>query len=117
MKNIQKLPLITLAIYIILTVVISCWYVFSLNYIEEYNSKDIFKIIIQIGLVGAIIPTLTISLMYYFIIKVEKKLLLLFITIMLIIFLIFQIYWISINLFFYEINGSKSFIRSLIEAF
>lgn len=117
MKNIQKLVLISLLIFFLLTIGIASWYILSLNYLEQYNLKSIIKIVTQIGLVGAIIPTLTISLIYYLIIKIKNKLLLLFFVIILIVFLIFQIYFIALNLFFYDINDSKSFLKSLIEAF
>ena len=43
--------------------------------------KTIVKIVTQIGVVGAIIPSLTITLIYYLIIKIEKKLLLLFLIV------------------------------------
>ena len=117
MKNIQKLVLVSLLIFFLLTIGIASWYILSLNYLEEYNLKSIIKIVTQIGLVGAMIPSLTISLIYYLLIKIKNKLLLLFLVIVLIVFLIFQIYFITLNLFFYDINGSKSFLKSLIEAF
>jgi hypothetical protein len=117
MKNIRKFIIISLLIFLLITVGITSWYILSLNYLEEYNLKKIIKIVTQIGLVGAIIPSLTISLIYYLIIKIEKKILLLFLIILLIIFLLFQIYVIALNLFFYDINSSKSFLRSLIQAF
>ncbi len=117
MDNIRKFILISLLIFILLTIGITCWYILSLNYLEKYDLKNIIKIVTQIGCIGAIIPFLTISLMYYFIIKIKSKLLLLFLMIILIIFLIFQVYWISLNLFFYDIKGSESFLQSLLGAF
>ena len=117
MTNIQKFIIICLLIFLLITVGIASWYILSLNYMEEYDLKTIVKIVTQIGVVGAIIPSLTISLINYLIIKIEKKLLLLFLIVFLIIFLVFQIYVITLNLFFYDINSSKSFLKSLIEAF
>ena len=117
MKNTRKFIIISLSIFILLAVGLTSWYILSLNYMENYDLKNTIKIVTQIGLVGAIIPSLTISLIYYLILKIEKKLLLLFLIILLIIFLLFQIYVIAINLLFYDINSSKSFLRSLIEAF
>jgi len=117
MKNIRKFSIISLIIFLLIAVGIASWYILSLNYMEEYDLKTIIKIVTQIGLVGAIIPSLTISLIYYLIITIEKKILLLLLIILLIIFLLFQIYVIALNLLFYDINSSKSFLRSLIEAF
>lgn len=117
MKSIRRFIVISLLIFSLIALGISSWYILSLNYIEEYDLKTIFKIITQIGLVGAIFPSLTISLIYYLIIKIENKALLLFLIVFLVIFLMFQIYVIALNLFFYEINSSKSFLMSLIDAF
>lgn len=117
MKNIQKFTIINLLIFILLAVAITSWYILSLNYLEEYDFTDIIRIFTQIGLVGAIIPSLTIALMNYFIIKIKSKLLIFFLALILIIFLIFQIYWITTNLFFYDINGPQSFLMSLLGAF
>ena len=117
MKNMGKFIIVSLSIFLLVAVGITSWYILSLNYLEKYDLKNIAKIFIQIGLVGAIIPSLTVSSIYFLIIKIEKKLLLLFLIIFLIIFLLFQIYVIIINLFFFDINSSKSFLRSLIEAF
>ncbi len=117
MKNIQKFIVISLLIFLLIALGIASWYILSLNYMEEYDLKAMIKIFTQIGVVGAIIPSLTISLIYYLIIKIEKKMLLLFLIVFLIIFLVFQIYVITLNLFFYDINSSKSFLKSLIEAF
>ncbi|WP_375605672.1 hypothetical protein [Flavobacterium davisii] len=115
MKNIRKFIVVSLVIFSLIVIGISSWYILSLNYMEEYDLKAIIKIITQIGIVGAIIPSLTISLIYYLMIKIENKLLLLFLIIFLIIFLIFQIYVIALKLFFYDINGSVSFLNSLIK--
>ena len=117
MENIRKFIMVSLLIFLVLTIGITCWYILSLNYLEKYDLKNTIKIVTQIGFIGAIIPSLTISLMYYFIIKIKNKLLLLFLIIILIIFLIFQVYWISINLFFYDIKDPQSFLQSLLEAF
>lgn len=117
MKKNRKFIIICLSIFLLLTIGIASWYILSLNYLEEYDLKSIIKIVTQIGLVGAIIPSLTISLIYYLLIKIENKLLLLFLIIILIIFLIFQIYCITLNLFFYHISDSKSFLSSLMEMF
>ena len=62
MTNIQKFIIICLLIFLLITVGIASWYILSLNYMEEYDLKTIVKIVTQIGVVGAIIPSLTISL-------------------------------------------------------
>lgn len=117
MKDSKKQIIVGLVIFLILTIAISCWYI-SLNYLEEYNFKKITEIVTRIGLIAAIIPSLTISLIYYFILKIRNKLFLLFLIIISVFFLIFQIYWIATNLFFYEINDhSKSFLTSLLDSF
>jgi hypothetical protein len=117
MKNTRKLIIIFLSTFLLLTAGIASWYILSLNYLEVYDLKNILQIVTQIGFVGAIMPALTISLIYYLILKIEHKLLLLFLMIILIVFLMMQVYWIGLNLLFYHIDDTKSFLGSLLEAF
>ncbi|MCE3075691.1 hypothetical protein [Chryseobacterium gwangjuense] len=117
MKNSRKFIIISLLLFLLFTIGITSWYILSLNYLEKYDLKTIIKIAVEIGAVGAILPSLTISLMYYFILKIKNKSLLLLLIIFLIIFLIFQLYWITVNLFLFDIKSSESFLQALLEVF
>jgi hypothetical protein len=117
MKNIQKLLLISFFIYIISTVAMTCLYFFFHSFATVYSIEYITTVVTQIGMIASILPTITMFLIYYFIKKIKSKLLLSFSIIILVMFLLFTIYWHSLNMMFYQLEDSKPFLKSLIEAF
>lgn len=108
---------VSLFIYVLCTIILSCWYMILHRYEELVNIKSITKVVINIGLIGAIVPGIIFSLIYYLLKKVSNKLLLILFIFILFILLIFSVYWITVNMVFYHIDDAKSFIQSLLEIF
>jgi len=108
---------VSLFIYVLCTIILSCWYMILHRYEELINIKSIIKVVINIGLIGAIVPAIIFSLIYYLLKKVSNKLLLTLLIFILFILLIFSMYWITVNMVFYHIDDAKSFIQSLLEIF
>lgn len=108
---------VSLFIYVLCTIILSCWYMILHRYEELVNIKSIIKVIINIGLIGAIVPAIIFSLIYYLLKKVSNKLLLILLIFILFILLIFSVYWITVNMVFYHMDDAKSFIQSLLEIF
>lgn len=108
---------VSLFIYALCTIILSCWYIILHRYDELVNIKSIIKVVINIGLIGAIVPAIIFSLIYYLLKKVSNKLLLTLLIFILFILLIFSVYWITVNMVFYHIDDAKSFLQSLLEIF
>ena len=117
MKNTQKLLLIFLFIFVISTFIMTCLYFFFHSFATVYSLKYITIVVTQIGMIASILPTITIFLIYYSVKKIKSKLLLSCLIIILVIFLLFVIYWHSLNMMFFQLEDSKSFMKSLLEAF
>jgi mannose/fructose/N-acetylgalactosamine-specific phosphotransferase system component IID len=116
MKKSQKLLLIALSIFVLCTAGLTIWY-FSLHYLTEKNGENIIKAILNIGLIGAILPSILIFLIYYLAKKSMNKSSKIFLIIILSLFLLFSIYNITLIMMFYELEESKSFLQSLLEVF
>lgn len=116
MNNTQKLVLVTFSIFIFSTICMSAWYV-SLHKHAELNAKNVIKIVTNIGLVGAIIPTILFTLLYYLVKQMTSKLLLTFLILVLFVFLMVSIYHITLVMVFYQLDDSKSFLQSFMEIF
>lgn len=110
MKKNLKLVLFSLIIFILSTIGASYW--FTTLHTVDANFEHIIKIILQVGIVLGIIPTITFLMIYYLIKKVKNVWLLSFLLIGLIILLITLIYWVFLTTIFYDIDGSESFIGS-----
>lgn len=108
---------ISLFIYVLCVIVVSGWYMILHRYEELINIESITKIVINIGLIGALVPSIIFSLIYYLLKKVYNKLLLIFLIFILFIILIFSVYWITVNMVFYHLGDAKSFLQSLLEIF
>jgi len=108
---------VSLLIYVLCTIILSCWYIILHRFEDLVNIKSIVKVVINIGLIGAIVPALLFSLIYYLLKKVVNKLLLTFLIFISFIILIFSVYWITVNMVFYHIDDAKSFLQSLLEIF
>ncbi len=108
---------VSLFIYVLCTIILSCWYIILHRYEELINVKSIIKVVLNVGLIGATVPAIIFSLIYYLLKKISNKLLLTFLIFILFIFLIFSVYWITVNMVFYHIGDAKSFLQSLSEIF
>lgn len=117
MGNIKKNIIISLLIFVLCTIILSGWYILLHRYEELVNVKSISKVVINVGLIGAIIPAIIFSLIYYLSKIILNKLLLTFLIFILFIFLLFSVYGLTVNMVFYHIDDSKSFLQSLLEAF
>ena len=117
MKNTQKLLLILLFIFVVSTFIMTCFYFFFHSFATVYSLKHIADVVSQIGMIASILPTIVVFLIYYSVKKIKSKLLLSCSIIILIIFLLFVIYWHSLNMMFFQLEDSKSFMESLLEAF
>lgn len=114
MKKSQKLILFTLLAFVLCTVALSFWYQ-SLHYLTEVN---FIKIITNVGIVGAIVPTLFLALIYYLIQKNMNKTSQIYLIIILSLLLIFSIYNLTLVMVFYDIDDSKTtFLKSILEIF
>lgn len=108
---------VSLLIYVLCAIILSCWYIILHRFEELVNLKSIVKVFVNIGLIGAIVPAIIFSLIYYLLKKVLNKLLLIFLIFILFIILIFSVYWVTINMVFYHMGDAKSFLQSLLEIF
>lgn len=108
---------VSLLIYVLCTIILSCWYIILHRFEDLVNIKSIVTVVINIGLIGAIVPAILFSLIYYLLKKVVNKLLLTFLIFISFIILIFSVYWITVNMVFYHIDDAKSFLQSLLEIF
>lgn len=117
MKNSRKLVLISLSIFVLSTIAMSCLYFLLHRFAAVYNFKYITTVITQIGLIGGFIGAITFLIIFYLTKKVKNIWLLSFLFIVLIIFLIFLVYCFFVTIIFYDIDGSKSFLGSLMEMF
>lgn len=113
----KRNSIISLLIYVVCTLILSGWYIILHRYEELLNIQSIGKVVVNVGLVGAIIPAIIFSLIYYLLKKVANKALLAFLLLIFFIILLFIVYWITFNMVFYHIDDSKSFLQSLMEIF
>lgn len=111
----KKNSIIILLIYVLCTIILTVWYIILHRFEELINIKSISKVVVSVGLVGAIVPTIIFSLSYYLLKKVANKALLAFLLFLFFIILLFLVYWITINMVFYHIDDSISFLQSLME--
>mgnify|MGYP003451550113 CR=1 FL=1 len=116
MKNNTKLVLISLLIFVLSTIGMTCWYI-SLHKSVVLNIENITKIVAQVGLFSAIIPSTTFTLIYFLIKNLKSKWLLSFLVIFLFVFFILVIYSITLVMVFYHLDDSKSFLKSFMEIF
>ncbi|WP_375605674.1 hypothetical protein [Flavobacterium davisii] len=99
-----------MSIFIISLIGFTYWF-FS-DHTIEINLKNIFKASLQVGLIGAILPTLTFLMIYFLINKIKNIITLTLSIIALIVFAIILFYWFFITMLFYDINGNEWFIES-----
>ena len=106
MKNYYKLISYCFIILIISTLGITYWYVSDhlLSNFSSIHFSSLVDIIIQIGLVGALIPTFSFLIIYFLIKKVKNKGLLSFFVIILIAIIIALVYWFVLCMIFHEFN-------------
>lgn len=118
MKENKKSILINLLIFIFSTIIMSCWYIILHRHrYENLSVKTTVEILERIGLICAIIPSIVFSSVYYLVKKNINKIVLTFLIFALFIFLIFSVYWLTVNMVFYHLDDSKSFFKSLMETF
>jgi hypothetical protein len=117
MKNIQKLVLISLLIFVFSTIGMTCLYFLVHRFAAVYNLKYITTVITQVGMIAAIIPSMIFLLIYSLIKILKSKWLLSFLILVLFVFLILVIFQISLVMVFYHLDDTKSFLKSLIEIF
>jgi|GEM_PF-5023821 len=108
---------VNLCIYVLSVVILSCWYIVLHRFEELINAKSITKVVVNVGIVGAVVPAAIFSLIYYLTKRVNNKILPTLLIFILVIILIFSVYWITVNMVFYHVDDSKSFLQSLMEVF
>lgn len=114
MKKTQKLIIFSLLAFVLCTVALSFWYQ-SLHYLTEVN---FIKVITNVGIIGAVVPTLFLALIYYLTQKNMNKTSRIYLIIILSLFLFFSVYNLTLVMVFYDINDSKTtFLKSLLEIF
>lgn len=114
MKNIRKLVLISLLVFIISTIGVTYLYVLF-DSLMELSSKSIIKILTQIGLIGGIILTIVFILIYYLIKKIKNIWLLTLSLIGLLVFLVFITYWFFLAMMYFRLEDSQSFLSILLQ--
>ncbi|SPE76555.1 hypothetical protein FLACOL_00537 [Flavobacterium columnare] len=115
-KNIQKTIIICLTVFIITITGMSSWYIL-LHRSVELNISNIIKIIIQVGLLSAIIPYTIFVLIFFLVKKIKYKWLLSFLILTLFVIFIFALYCTTLAMVFYHLDDPKSFFQSFIEIF
>jgi len=116
MKKNSKNLLIGLSIYVICVIGFTILYQ-SIHYLNEFTAKNIIKIVIQVALIAAIVPSVLAFTMYYLFRKPMDKTSRFFLILILFIFFIFSIYTLTLVMVFYDISDSKSFFQFLLETF
>jgi hypothetical protein len=114
MKNIPKLILISLLMFILSTIGMTYLYVLFDN-LMEINLKNILTILIQVGLIGGIIFTIIFLLIYYLIKRIKNIWLLTISLIGFFIFFIFLAYWFFLAMMYYRLEDSQSFLSILLQ--
>ncbi len=112
MKKIYKLILYSILILIISTIVITYWYISNhlLSDLAEISTQSIIEISIEIGLVGALIPTISFILIYIAVKMIRNKLIMAFIIITLTVLFFLTIYMFILYMTFHEFNTPIQFI-------
>lgn len=112
MKTIFKPILYCIFIFIITTIGITDWYISNhlLSNLSEISTQSIIDISLQIGLVGALIPTISFFLVYIAFNWINSKLLRGFLIISVIILTIITIYMFILYMTFYEFNTPIQFV-------
>ena len=106
------LVLISMLIFILSTIGMTCLYILFDN-LMQINLKNIFTILIQVGLICGIIFTTIFLLIYYLINKIKNIWLLTISLIVFLIFLIFLAYWFFLAMMYFRLEDSQSFLSIL----
>jgi hypothetical protein len=114
MKNNKKSVLISLGIFIIGTIGMTCLFILFDSLIE-LNLKNITKIVTQVGVVGGTVFTSIFILTYFLIKKIKNIWLLTSSFIVLLIFIIFLAYWFFLAMIYFSLEDSKSFLSILFQ--
>ncbi len=114
MKNIRKFIVISLVVFVFSTIGMTYLYILF-DSLTELNSKNIIKILIQVGLIGGIIFTSIFILIYFLIKKIKNIWLLTILFIGLFIFIIFLAYWFFLAMMYFRLEDSRSFLSILWE--
>jgi hypothetical protein len=111
MKTTYKLTLSSILILIISTIGITYWYISDHPaHLLSIRIQSIINIAINIGLVGALIPTFLFLIIYFLIKKIKNIWLLSFLIIILIGVVIAIVYWFFLNVIFQDFNHPESFL-------
>ena len=108
MKNIRKFIVISLVVFVFSTIGMTYLYILF-DSLTELNSKNIIKILIQVGLIGGIIFTSIFILIYFLIKKIKNIWLLTILFIGLFIFIIFLAYWFFLAMMYFRLEDSRWF--------
>jgi hypothetical protein len=115
MKTTYKLILFSILILIISTIGITYWYISDHPaHLLSIRIQSIIDIAINIGLVGALIPTFLFLIIYFLIKKIKNILLLSFLIIILIAVAIAVVYWFVLCLIFQDFDDPQSFLNRFL---
>lgn len=111
MKTVYKLIISCILIFIVSTICLTYWYISDhlISNVSDVQTKSIKDIIIEIGVIGAIIPTLLFINIYILKIKVKRVWLFSFLTSILIAFGIITSYRFILYMIFHEFNTPIQF--------
>ena len=106
MKTVYKLIISCILIFIVSTICLTYWYISDhlISNVSDVQTKSVKDIIIEIGVIGAIIPTLLFINIYILKIKVKRVWLFSFLTSILIAFGIITSYRFILYMIFLEFN-------------
>jgi len=107
MKTTYKIIFLSILILIISTIGFTYWYISDhlLSNLSAIRIQSVIDIAIQIGLVGALIPTFSFLIFYFLIKRINNKWLLFLLIIILITSIIAAIYWFILCAIFHEFNN------------
>ena len=115
MKTTYKLIFFSILIFIISTIGITYWYISDhLAHLLSIRIQSILDIAINIGLVGALIPTLLFLIVYFLIKKIKNIWLLSSLIIVLMGIVIAIVYWFFLSMIFQDFDNPQSFLKSFL---
>lgn len=114
MKNIPRLVLVSLLIFVLSTIGMTYVYILF-DSLTELSQNNITKILIQVGLTGGVIITIIFILIYYLTKKIKNNWLLTISFIGISIFLLFISYWFFLAMMYYRLEDSQSFLSILLQ--
>jgi hypothetical protein len=115
MKTTYKLILFSVLILIISTIGITYWYISDHPaHLLSIRIQSIVDIAINIGLVGALIPTFLFLIIYFLIKKTKNIWLLSFLIIILIAVAIAVVYWFVLCVIFQDFDDPQSFLNKFL---